>query len=269
VVRCGDATVHVSPAGLFRTVDAERPTLLLDEFDAYPRSSNYLRSLLDAAYDRESSVVIRKGGRYSVYTNICYALIGSLPDTLADRAIHFDMYRLPKDVEVVPFSAARGELERLRGEIAGWVEANLEALAANRFPKLPPELDSRARDVWRPLIATADCIGGEWPSRSRRAAVLIAARRGEDDEHLGTQQLRDLKELFEPEGGEPVKVMTSNAICSELCKLEDRPWHDLPLTPHKLAHALRPFHVKPRSDGTARRYHRSEFEPWFRRYCDD
>jgi hypothetical protein len=34
------------------------------------------------------------------------------------------------------------------------------------WPDLPPEIQDRDADVWEPLIAVADAIGGEWPQRA-------------------------------------------------------------------------------------------------------
>ena len=41
------------------------------------------------------------------------------------------------------------------------------------WPEMPPEIQDRDADVWEPLIAVADAIGGEWPKRARVAAVTL------------------------------------------------------------------------------------------------
>ena len=44
---------------------------------------------------------------------------------------------------------------------AGYADHASELREAD--PVVPPELHDRAADNWRPLLAIADLVGGEWP----------------------------------------------------------------------------------------------------------
>jgi putative DNA primase/helicase len=69
---CGKSTLHrvisccvprplsvsnVTASSLFRAIEAARPTLLLDEADAYARDNEDLRSVLDAGHARDGAVL--------------------------------------------------------------------------------------------------------------------------------------------------------------------------------------------------------------------
>ena len=43
-------------------------------------------------------------------------------------------------------------------------------------PEVPGSLDDRQADVWGVLLAVADAVGGTWPSRARRAAVVLSTQ---------------------------------------------------------------------------------------------
>ena len=44
---------------------------------------------------------------------------------------------------------------------------------------MPEGVEDRDADIWEPLLAIADSVGGEWPKRARVAAVsLVSAAKG-------------------------------------------------------------------------------------------
>ena len=106
-----DAVVHKpwravrpSEAVLFRKIERDRPTLLLDEVDAIwgPKARSEdegLRALLNAGFRRHGSTVPRCVGPslklrdFSTYCPKALAAIGDLPDTVADRSIPIRMER--------------------------------------------------------------------------------------------------------------------------------------------------------------------------------
>jgi putative DNA primase/helicase len=112
-------------------------------------------------------------------------------------------------------------------------------------PEVPEELHDRAADNWRSLLAIADEAGGEWPERSRRAAVDLSAS-GQDDPSVRVRLLDDLRTLFMAGADK----MFSQDIVARLVEMEDRPWPEWkggkPLTVRQLAKLLEPFGIKPR-----------------------
>jgi hypothetical protein len=188
--------------------------------------------------------------RFSTWCPKFVALIGKLPPTLQDRGVIIPMRRLAK--------ADRKRIKRLRLDrvrmIFGplceaacrWALDHLAELQV-ADPAMPDELDDRAQDNWRPLIAIADAAGGDWPERARKAALLLsgAGARAEEDGQ-GVLLLTDLRDLFTKLNADQLPTAT---ILEGLLKLEDRPWtecnHGRPLTARGIADILRPFGVRP------------------------
>jgi len=61
------------------------------------------------------------------------------------------------------------ELHPLARQVARWAKDHRVKLKA-ADPPLPEALSDRAQDNWRPLVAIADAVGGEWPRKARAAA---------------------------------------------------------------------------------------------------
>jgi Protein of unknown function (DUF3631) len=161
-------TANISDAALFRAIDSNKPTLLVDEVDGIfgskSREREELRGLLCAGF-RRGAVAHRMGGTnnttlqtFQVYSPKAFAGIGDcLPDTILDRSIPIRLKRRTRDEEVERFRLrdVQAEGDELRDRLADWLEPNRDHLAAAR-PDLPEELDDRAQDVWEPLLAIAD-----------------------------------------------------------------------------------------------------------------
>jgi hypothetical protein len=172
----------ITAAALFRTIEAARPTLLLDEADTYARDNEDLRGVLDAGHRRDGAVIRTVGEdheprRFSAWAPVALAAIGHLPGTIEDRSIIVRMRRRRPDEQVSTLRGDRAsELEELVRKMARWAKDHAEALGA-ADPGMPASIYNRAADNWRPLLAAADATGGEWPERARRAAIEPVTRR--------------------------------------------------------------------------------------------
>jgi len=253
-------TGRVSSAVLVRKIDKERPTLLLDESDhAFKGDKDYaeaLRGVLNSGHRRGgvASLCVGQGKEisfkdFSVYCPKAIAGIGKLPDTVADRSIDITLKRRAKNEPVRRFRQreAKVEGESIRVGLAAWA-VGAGPLLRDAQPDLPEELDDRAQDGWEPLLAIADMAGGEWPSRARRAALLLSGDRDVEETSLGVQLLADLRIIFRD-----VDKLATTTIIEELVKMEEGPWtslgrsHDKKITPRDLANLLKPFRVVSRS----------------------
>jgi putative DNA primase/helicase len=93
--------VNISGPCLFRAVEAWSPTLLIDEADSFLRNSEELRGILNSGHTRDLAFVIRNVAvgddyeprRFKTWGAKAIALIGKLPDTLADRSIEISLKR--------------------------------------------------------------------------------------------------------------------------------------------------------------------------------
>jgi hypothetical protein len=105
--------------------------------------------------------------------------IGRIADTLEDRSIKVEMRRrMPSEPLEDTGSASDEAFAILARKAARWSEGMEDALADYR-PEIPPGVINRLADNWRPLLAIADAIGGEWPDAAR--ATLRAAVDAQED----------------------------------------------------------------------------------------
>ena len=95
-----------------------------------------------------------------------------------------------------------------------WADDNIGAIATAE-----PELNDRAADCWRVMLAIAERVGGEWPEQGRQAAVMLALA-NQDIETSLTLLLGDIRKIFADHGDE----LFSYEITTKLAELEERPW---------------------------------------------
>ena len=130
------------------------------------------------------------------------ALIGTLPDTLADRSIAIDLKRRLTSEQIEPFRFDRvGHLEVLARKAARWAADNADRIGAVD-PAMPVGILNREADNWRPLLAIAEAAGGEWPERAAGCGEA-ACGRGRRDASLIELLLGDIRDIF---AGERVSV---------------------------------------------------------------
>jgi Protein of unknown function (DUF3631) len=87
-----------------------------------------------------------------------------------------------------------GEFAELRRLAKRWAFDNFDKLT-DPDPETPKQLNDRAADNWRPLLAIAELAGGDWPKLAREAACLLS---GEvDTDAMGIELLKDIRAAFE------------------------------------------------------------------------
>lgn len=252
-LRCGNITA----AALFRSIDAFRPTLLLDEADTYLLGKHVnedLRGVINEGHSRTGCVVRCVGDdhaprKFPVFAPMAIAMINRPPATIEDRSVTIVMRRKSRSETATRLPAGCDLRERNAHharQCIRWVGDNKDALA--KEPEVLPELDDRAADNWYPLLAIADAIGGDWPSRARAAASSRQLARAEDDSSDGVRLLDDLRSLFVARSA---TSLPSAVILDCLTSLEESPWPDFGngrgLRPPGLARLLKPYGVRPRN----------------------
>ena len=251
-------TANVSAAAVFRVVEGYRPCLLVDEADTFLAESDDLRGVLNSGHRRGGSVLRTVGDdheprAFATYAAVAIGLIGTLPDTLADRSIPVVLKRKLSSEVTESFRIDRvGHLEVLARKAARWAADNAEAIA-KADPDMPPGVHSRAADNWRPLFAIADAAGGEWPKRARAAASQAAAET--ETESMTELLLGDIRDIFAKRAEnkvEPADRIPSDDLVEALVGIEGRPWAEMgkarkPLTQNRLARLLKPLAIAPDS----------------------
>jgi Protein of unknown function (DUF3631) len=168
----------VTAPALFRKVEAEQPTMLLDECDAIFAANEALRGILNAGNRRGSSVTRCEGKTYREYPTFCPKVLSGIssadwPDTVVDRSITITMHRQEGHVQRLRARDAELAALPLQGALELWGRAAVQRLAFAR-PLIPDALTDRAADAWEPLLAIAELAGGDWSSRSEAAAEALS-----------------------------------------------------------------------------------------------
>jgi Protein of unknown function (DUF3631) len=271
-------TGRTTAAVLPRKIDAERPTLLLDESDAaFKGDREYaeaLRGVLNSGHRRggKTTVCVGQGAEigfkdFSTFCPKAIAGIGKLPDTVQSRSIPIRLKRRApgERIERFRYEDAKVEARPLR-EALERVAAVMVLQLKQARPDLPDELGDRAQDCWEPLLAVADLAGEDWPDRARRAAVTLSGTRSAEDDSAGVLLLSHLRTVFV---GRDTDRLSTEILLDALRGLDESPWSDWcgkPLTARGLARLLKPYAIGPHSDGTTRGYKRESFEDAWGRY---
>jgi putative DNA primase/helicase len=242
-------TSNITASGMFRAIDVEKPTLLVDELDSFGPHRSEVRNIINAGHHRAHAWVIRAAGRHDVYCPKAVAAIGALHPTIVDRSLVIQMKRKgPGDsVEGLKLTELLAMTEPVRQRLVRWSQDNNGAVSSI-IPSVPMEVESdRARDNAMPLIAIAMVAGGDWPERVREAVIALSSMADQDAEGDPAEiLLKDLARIFD---AYKTEQLDTQVILRELAAQEDSLWatysHGRPITREQLARLLRPFGVTP------------------------
>jgi hypothetical protein len=296
--------VSPSPAALFWLIDRERPALFIDEIDTlfgHGKASGETQEALRAIFNegfQEGAVIIRRAGadnseleRYSIFCPKAFAGIGykTLPETVKDRTVFVRLERKSSEQKTRRISTreerqtVKSELSAVAEGFSAWASSALDQLEKAK-PFIPTELDDRAADIWEPLLAVADELGGDWPQRAREAAVALSTGTiREDALSHRLQLLTAIRRIFDNQATEEI---STRDLLHSLSEDDEAP---TPYSgswwfggedgepgrgaPKYLANVLEEFHIRPLSiwiDGKKQRgYRRDWFEKAWERYLDE
>jgi Protein of unknown function (DUF3631) len=273
------ATANITPAALFRVVEAAKPSLLIDEADSFAHDNEELRGIVNSSHCRLDAFVVRTvavaddyaARRFSTWAPMAIASIGKVASTVADRSIMIPMERKAPGQRVERMRVDQDQgFVMLGRKIARWVQDNDHKLRA-ADPDVLPALNDRQTDNWQPLLAIADVAGGDWPQRAREAALGLSAV-DEDAETFGVQLLGDIKEVFAR-----VEAIWTEDLLKRLHALQERPWCEYgrqrkPISARQLAGLLKPFGIaatqvwKPEPRANKNGFKAQQFESAWSRY---
>ena len=277
--------VNASPAALFRAVSDEdnKPTILFDEVDTIfgpkARENEELRGFVNAGH-RKGAVSYRCVGlgsnqvvqAFPAYCAMAIAGLNDLPDTISTRSVIVRMRKRAPSEQVKPWRARTGEPvgTRLRLALRQAVR-HVDSELKQAEPVMPPGVEDRPADVWEPLLAIADCAGGEWPVLARDAATHLTRGQG-DEPSLGVLLLTDIRQVF-TEKGDPAHIATTDLI-EALHLMDEAPWASIKgegMTPRRLSSYLSRYGVKSGNvrggPVVLRGYSREDLWDVWQRYC--
>lgn len=267
----------ISPAALFRAIDAWEPTLLIDEVDACMKDNEELRGIINSGHTRDSAYVIRTVGetftptKFSTWGPKALSGIGHVADTLMDRAVILELRRKlsHENVERLRY-AEPGFFENLGSKLCRFSIDYSEHVRQAR-PYLPPSLNDRAQDNWEPLLAIAMVAGPEWLELATQTALKISGTESAV-QSIGVELLIDIQEVFEEKAVD--RISTADLI-KALVEDDEKPWatynRGMQIRPRQLASKLKGYDIASKTVrfntfSTSKGYEKKQFEEAFSRY---
>ena len=133
--------VSVEPTGpsVYRTVDRERPTLIIDEADDLFYRKSDLRAIVNAGWSRGTKIP-RQGRWYDPFCPKILGILGKtkLPRTIASRSIILRMWpKTPKEKAEDFAYADDPAFSTIRRKLARWAADNVSVIKELKPPQLP------------------------------------------------------------------------------------------------------------------------------------
>lgn len=267
---------NITAASLFRAIEKYKPTLLLDEADTFLHNNDELKGIINSGYRSSSSYVVRTVGDdyepkvFNTFGPKAIAQIDKPQETIMDRGIIIEMRRKKPDEQSERLRSDRifENLKHLRQKAMRWAKDNLAGLTEWE-PKVPPTLNDRAQDSWRPLLAIAELAGKRWAEYGQESAIKLSGENSEASKRA--LLLSDIKAIFEKA---QAKRIASAEICARLGDIEEHPWPEWrngqPITVRQLARLLEPLGIRPKQlrmgESNIRGYESDDFTDVFSRY---
>jgi hypothetical protein len=256
---------NISEAALYRAIDKESPTVLIDEAQHLRERSERsaaIHDILAAGFRRSMAYVWRVAGanrdelrRFTTYCPKAIGLIGKLSDVLADRSIEIRMKRrLPEERVNRKIQA---EVERravpLRQQITRWVADHLgELVDASASGAFPAWLEDREAELWQPLLALCRIAAPTRVESLETTAGRSGTEKAKDMEgadSTGVRLLRDIQACIFTQDDQQRVFLPTGMLLAQLKGMEDAPWGDWKdgraLSARVLASLLRAFEIWP------------------------
>lgn len=268
---------NITTAALFRSIELWKPTILLDEADTFLKGNEDLRGIINAGHSRGSAFVIRVVGKehipqkFSVWGAKAIAGIGSLSDTLMDRAINLRMRRKRNDEKVVRLNSIDDDIFQKLTSMLARFSKDYSQLIRKARPRLPNELNDREQDNWEPLFAIADVAGNDWAERARKAALNISKSNQNETTSIGIELLSAIHDVFQ---NKMIARISTAELIKTLCSDEEQAWltfnRGQPISPRQLATLLKEYGIQSKGIrigyGTPKGYEKEQFAEAFARY---
>lgn len=239
--------LNPTPAVLFRLVQEFSPTLLLDEVEGLSKEdAREVLAIVNSGYKRGGSVPRCEGEKtkrvelFDVYAPLALAAIRSLNDVTEDRCIPLTLQRATDpdrlnaevDLSAPVFARIRAGCYWLL--LTRWHEVR----ELYRTLSLPPWLNGRARELWKPLLAVAGVADRENGLQLTPDLLSLARQHVEDRSDISAEGEALLAVLAERLGADASRVIRPGELGEDLrARLG---WRDAP-TPHQVGAWLRRF----------------------------
>ena len=200
--------------------------------------------------------------------------IGRLPDTIIDRSIPILIHRKLKTQPCQKYRRQdRAAAKPIHDALEAWSKDSdlLKTLRGNQ-PQMPEWMTDRQEDIWEPLLAIANDVGGNVPDLARDAARVLCDN--DDELGYGATQLAAIRKIV----GDRHRITSADLINGlwEADALPSRLMEDEEPNHKKIGHWLSKFIQlyggKPArklrfGEQTSKGYQGMELKQIFDRYC--
>lgn len=266
----------ITPAALYRLIEAEAPTLLIDEADTFLKHNEELRGLINAGHTRRAACKVltaptpdgqHTSKRVPLWCAQAIAGIGEFADTIHSRSIVIGLRRKGANEDIVYLDDQffdeqvdiRTALESISAETG-------KAVLELDVPK-PASAVNRRWDNWKPLFQVAALAGGGWPVRARDAfEELEVTQKAYSSEMSSNELLLALRDLIDAKS--PPEISSTVLLDTLLRSAPD--WHTAnngrAITAKWLTGQLRPYGVQARKRAKCNVYLIADLADAFNRY---
>ncbi|HEV2453372.1 MAG TPA: DUF3631 domain-containing protein [Verrucomicrobiae bacterium] len=227
---------NVTVGALFCAIDTCRPTLFIDEADTFLAGNSTMRGVINSGNTWRTAYVLRlaksksqqrpgKQGsdqegagspsprvpdsglqRYSCWCPKVIAMIGKVPDTIADRSIVVPLVRKLTAEIRAPLAELNPAV--IKAKCARFALDEAQKIA--RHNKIRGEgLNDRAADTFDPLYVIARLAGKEWEEKLHAAALAISPGSG-GSKNTAAELLLDIFSIFLSTG--KTKIFTRTLV---------------------------------------------------------
>ena len=158
-------SASITEPALFRTIEICEPTFLLDEVDRSLKDRPELVAAINGSQKRSEARAIRlvehdgawEPRAFSTWCPKVFSGIGSLPDTVNDRAIAIRLERKPAGRSLPRWrDRDQDAVAEITQRIKRWIADTADSALARRSSLVfPGSLNDRQCDGWEPLLAVA------------------------------------------------------------------------------------------------------------------
>jgi hypothetical protein len=193
--------VEMTGPTLYRVVDREKPTLILDEADDLFKRKTDIKHIINSSWTRGTKIPrqVSINGNYVTkwFDPFCPKAIGFLegnvPRNLLSRGIIIKTWpKKPEDKQGFNHVDDDTFIE-LRRKLARWSTDNATAMKEAK-PLYPAGFNNRRQANWRLLLAIAELAGGKWPKQAQEAAARVS--KTVRKQSWGVQMLHAFQQIF-------------------------------------------------------------------------
>lgn len=279
---------NITVSALFRVIDSLRPTLFIDEADTFLAGSGTIRGIINSGNTWRTAYVLRMGKskksrgkaeapaptaenadstfkKYNCWCPKVIAMIGQVPDTIADRSIVVMMSSKLITETRAPLANLNTTL--IRAKCARFAQDMAQTVS--QFEKIRGEgLNDRAADTFDPLYVIARLAGSEWEQKLHAAAVALSS--SSHSQSPRCELLLDILCIFIFSGSQKLFSRQLAATLRDGTGFQTMALKYASITEHQIRQLLRPYGIRPTTIRIGKEvnkgYHRADFRDALHRY---